>query len=338
MMVVAEIFGPGEVIVPPLTWVSDISAVIRAGHKPVFADINSQTLALDIGEVGKLISKKTRAIFLTHVLGLNGLNNEFLELVNFHGIPLIEDVCESHGATFGSKKLGTFGLASNFSFYFAHHMTTIEGGMICTNDKNFYDIARMMRSHGLVRESIFEKTKNYYAEQYPDLNQDFVFAYPSHNMRSTELNAVIGISQLQSLDKKIKKRSENFEYFLSSLDSTIFETNLKIEGNSNYALTLILKEKSFHIRDRIEDILRIEGVEFRRGMAGGGNQLRQPYLKNIAKGLDLGSFPVVEHCHFFSWYIGNNDSITKFQIDKLCKLLSAQNLLRVENSETLHKT
>jgi CDP-6-deoxy-D-xylo-4-hexulose-3-dehydrase len=328
MMALAEIYGVGEVIVPPLTWVSDISSVLKAGHKPIFVDINQESLAIDSEQILKSLTSKTKAIFLTHVLGLNALTNDLLNIIKEMNIILIEDVCESHGAIFNEKKVGTFGLASNFSFYFAHHMTTIEGGMISTNDDNFYDVARMMRSHGLVRESPFIKTREKYMSTYPDLNEDFIFAFASHNMRSTELNAVLGISQLSRLDSYIEKRRSNFQLFLDNLDGKIFQTELMSTGNSNYAFILILREKSFEMQRKVEKVLNTNKVEFRRGLAGGGNQLRQPYLKNSLLQLDLKLFPVVEHIHFFSWYIGNNPSITSNQIIELCQSLSSDELLK----------
>lgn len=321
MLALAEIHGKGEVILPPLTWVSDISSVIKAGHTPIFVDINDKSLALDTSKVIKAINSNTKAVFLTHVLGLNGLTQELIDILNQKNIPLIEDVCESHGTLFKGNKVGTFGLASNFSFYFAHHMTTIEGGMISTNDDKFYDISRMMRAHGLVRESTFQKTKSFYASEYPDLNEEFIFAFPAHNMRSTELNAVLGISQLSKLDNNISKRKENFKVFLENLDSRIFQTEFITEGNSNYALILILREKSFELRDKIENIFISNKIEFRRGTAGGGNQLRQPYLKDYLKSINLNDFSVVEHIHFYSWYVGNYPGLPESQILALCSSL-----------------
>ena len=128
----------GEVIVPPLTWVSDIVSVIQHGFKPIFVDINPATLAMNNEEILRKITNTTRAVFLTHVQGFDGLTNNLIEKLKKYDIPLIEDVCESHGATHNKKKLGTFSWISNFSFYYAHHMTTIEGGMICTNDPQVY--------------------------------------------------------------------------------------------------------------------------------------------------------------------------------------------------------
>ena len=148
-----ELYGPGgEVIVPTITWVSDIAAVLHCGFEPVFVDIDPRTLGMDNEQVLAKITPRTRAVFLTHVLGYNALSRRLLDELRRRGVPLLEDVCESHGATFEGRKLGTFGLASNFSFYYAHHLSTIEGGMVCTNNADLYETVRMLRSHGMVRE------------------------------------------------------------------------------------------------------------------------------------------------------------------------------------------
>jgi len=125
-----EVFGLGEIIVPTLTWVSDIASVFHCGFKPVFVDIDPRTLGMDNDQVIQKITPLTRAVFLTHVLGFNALSEWLLDELKARNIPLIEDVCESYGGNFVGRKLGTFGLMSNFSFYYAHHMSTIEGGMI----------------------------------------------------------------------------------------------------------------------------------------------------------------------------------------------------------------
>src|SRR5438445_9343607 len=150
---------------------------------------------MDTRQVVKKLSQKTRAVFLTHILGYNALDQFLLDELQKRNIPLIEDVCESHGATFKGQKLGSFGFASNFSFYYAHHMSTIEGGMVCTNDPDLYETVRMMRSHGMVRELDCNGRKWDYVDEYPDLNPDFIFAFPAYNVRSTEVNAAIARSQ-----------------------------------------------------------------------------------------------------------------------------------------------
>lgn len=323
MMALKEIKGTGEVIVPPLTWVSDVSSIIRAGLKPVFVDINPHSLAIDTDLVLSAITSQTKAVFLTHVLGYNGLTDRLIEELKKLNVVLIEDACESHGATHNRKKVGSFGWASNFSFYYAHHMTTIEGGIISTNDSELYDVLRMMRSHGMVRESLSEANKERYAQKYPDLNPDFIFAFASHNMRPTELNAILGIEQLKRLDQNNQKRSENLHKFLSVIDPLVFKTDFYVEGSSNYAFTLVLIESDFVKRDKVETCLKSAGIEFRRGLSGGGNQLRQPYLRNLKGTPNAELFPNVEHIHNFSWYIGNFPELSSEKIELLGKILKS---------------
>ncbi len=315
--------GQGEVIVPPLTWVSDIASVLHAGLEPVFVDIDPRTLALDTNQVLDRLTPRTRAVFLTHILGYNGLNQRLLDELKARNIHLIEDVCESHGATFQGRKLGSFGWASNFSFYYAHHLSTIEGGMICSDDEEFIQVCRVMRSHGMTRESTSEVFKNGYKERHPDLSPDFIFAFPSHNMRSTELNAVIGRHQLPRLDANNALRNRNMQLFLGGLDSSRFFTEFETEGASNYAFTLVLREADFSLRDRVESILRQLRVEFRRGTSGGGNQLRQPYLRERFPNLRPEDFPKVDHIHFFGWYIGNYPDLDPSKIARLTEVLNS---------------
>ena len=192
MAVLRDLYGAGEIIVPPIAWSSDIASVFAAKHTPVFADVSLKNLAMAEDEIISRITEKTKAVFLTHVLGFNGLSENLLRELEMRNIPLIEDVCESHGATWNGRKCGTFGIASNFSFYYAHHMSTIEGGVICTNDDRFYQYCRLYRSHGMIRESTDEGFRHEIEEKYPDLRPEFLFLVPGYNMRSTELNAVVG--------------------------------------------------------------------------------------------------------------------------------------------------
>lgn len=277
---------------------------------------------MDIDQIFQRITPKTKAVFLTHVLGYNALNQDLLDGLEARNIPLIEDVCESYGATYRGRKLGTLGLVSNFSFYYAHHMSTIEGGMVSTNDRNLYEIARMLRAHGMVRESTSNEMKRSYYEKHPDLNPDFIFAFPAYNMRSTEINAVIGRSQLKRLDENNRVRVKNLELFLRSLDPNKYFTHFETAGSCNYAFTLILKEPDWVLCENLMKALRERGVEFRRGTAGGGNQLRQPYLQNIVARSDLDNYPNVDHVHFFGFYIGNYPELEESKIRELCSLLN----------------
>jgi len=318
-----HLFGEGEIIVPTLTWVSDISAVLFHGLEPVFVDINPRNLCMDIDQVLGKITDRTRAVFITHVQGFNGLNDHLIDELHSRSIPLIEDVCESHGATFKGKKLGSFGLISNFSFYFAHHMSTIEGGMVSTNDPKIYNILRMMRSHGMVREAESKTLKEEYALAHPDLNPEFIFAFPAFNTRGTEIGGVLGRSQLRRLDANNQNRRIHLEAFLDNLDASRFQTDFELEGSCNYAFPLIIKNKDVEFKSRLEQKMREAGVEFRRGSSGGGNQLRQPYLKGRIPYQDLSQFPEVEHIHHFGYYIGNYPDLKTRQIRELCQLLNS---------------
>jgi CDP-4-dehydro-6-deoxyglucose reductase, E1 len=311
-----------EVIVSPLNWVSDISAILHAGLTPVFCDINFKTLALDEDKLIAKITNNTCGVLLTHILGYNGLTDKILNVIKEKNITLIEDVCESHGATYNGQKVGTFGTVSNFSFYYAHHMTSIEGGVISTNDEILYNKYRMFRSHGMLREVDDVTYKKSMITALPDLNPDFIFMSDAYNMRSTELNAVLALNQLPRLDKNNTIRNNNLNTFLNNLNSDKYYTEFNREGNSNYALTLLLKHSDLSLRDKVETMLISETIEFRRGMSGGGNQLRQPYLiKRVGSDFHK-NFPNCDKIHFFGWYIGNYPELTTDKILYLCELLN----------------
>jgi len=314
-----------KIILPALTWSSDVSSVIHNGLKPVFVDINPNTLSMNIDQVIKIIDKKTLAVFLTHAQGFNGLNNKLLTTLKKNKIILIEDVCESHGATFNKKKLGTFGLISNFSFYYAHHLSTIEGGMICTNNKSIYEMARVLRGHGMAREINNKKLENSIQKKYPNLSPKFIFLYPGYNLRNNEIGAILGNSQLKRLNKNNKIRARNLKYFLKLLDPRKYKTDYSLDGNSNYAFPILLKKKNILIRNLFEQYLEKSGIEFRRGNAGGGNQLRQPYLKKYINKIILKNFENVEEVHHFGYYIGNNPTLNLKKIRKICLILNSFN-------------
>ena len=311
-----------QIIVPSLTWISDVASVIMNGFKPVFVDANLENLSMNVDQVIKKISKKTLAVFITHTLGFNGLNEKLIKTLKRKKIHLIEDVCESHGATFKNKKLGTFGLISNFSFYYAHHMTTIEGGMICTNDKKIYEMSRILRSHGMLRESGNKSYEKKVIKRNKTLSPQFTFLYPALNFRNTEIGAAIGLNQLKNLTKNNSNRSNNLKYFINLLDGNKYWKAFDLKGNSNYAFPIILKTKNISKRNLFERVLEENGIEFRRGTAGGGNQLRQPYLKEFSKNINFKKFKNVDHIHFFGYYIGNFPTLKKSKIKEIAIILN----------------
>ena len=316
--IVRELKGQkGEIIVPPIGWVSDVSAIINTGFTPVFVDVDLETMAISYENIKNAINENTKAIVLVHALGFNGINEKLIELAKEHELILIEDCCESHGATYKGKKVGSMSDMSCFSFYFGHHMTTIEGGMVCTNDYETYQLARMFRSHGMTREADQETHEKY---SKPDVNPLFTFAVPGYNMRSTEINAVIGLEQIKRLDYNIQMRQKNLDIWLSALDPSKYYTNFFVEGSSNYALPLILNKDNNNIKE-VCKILEQQGVEYRIGTAGGGNQARQPYLERY-EFLVVGQLDKADYIHDFGLYIGNHPELTEKQIIDLCRSLN----------------
>lgn len=319
--VMKEIKGIGEVIVAPIGWVSDVASLVNLGFKPVFVDVSFENMSITYENIKKAITKKTIGIILVHCLGFNAINDDILALIKNNDLFFIEDCCEAHGTTYNGKKVGTFGDLSNFSFYFGHHITTIEGGMICTNNDDLYPLVRLFRSHGLTRE-IAAEHQSRYMKKYPDLNPLFTFAVPGYNVRNHELNAVLGLSQLERLDYNIKRRQENIEVWINNLDSDLFYTEFNLEGNSNFALPLILKNKDKELFERICKILEDNKVEYRIGTAGGGNQARQPYLEKYKfKARNLNN---ANHIHDYGLYVGNHPELKEYQIISLCEKVNKQ--------------
>ena len=313
----------GEVIVPPLTWSSDVASLLHCGFKPVFADIDLNTLGMNTDAVISKINKKTRAVFLSYIQGFNCLDVKLLNFLKKKNILLIEDVCESHGASFKNKKLGTFGWTSNFSFYYAHHMSTIEGGMICTNDKKSYYDLLMLRSHGMIREVKDEKFQTSMKKNYKDLNSKFIFYHSGYNVRNNEIGGVLGQSQLKRLNSNIAKRNINHNYFLDRLDKEIYFVDFVTKGQSNYAFNVILKDKNKKLMNKLQFELDKHKIEYRVGSAGGGNQLRQPYLKSMFSKKEALKFPNTEHMHFYGMYIGNYPELSKEKINFILKVLNS---------------
>lgn len=317
---VKELVGEGEIIVPPIGWSSDVSSVAQLGMTPVFADVSINNFNMTAENIKNAITPKTKAIVLVHALGFNALTDIIIKIAKDHNLILIEDCCEAHGAKFKDKRVGSIGDISIFSFYFGHHITTIEGGMVCVNDPKLYDLAKLFRSHGMTREASSELQEHYKLTN-PDLNPLFTFAVAGFNMRSSELNAVLGIEQMKRIDYNIERRRENLDIWLEYLDSSKFITGFNTWGNSNFALPLIMQSITKHKLGDICQILEQEKVEYRIGTAGGGNQARQPYLKKFPYRI-AGRLPQADYIHNYALYIGNHTDLTKGQIINLCKKLN----------------
>jgi CDP-6-deoxy-D-xylo-4-hexulose-3-dehydrase len=174
----------------------------------------------------------------------------------------------------------------------------------------------------MVREASSADVKQKYYDAHPDLNRDFIFAFPAFNVRSTEINAVMGRSQLKRLDANNRIRTANLKLFLSLLDPSLYRTDFVTEGSCNYAFTLVLKRPDPALCETVMNSLREHGVEFRRGTSGGGNQLRQPYLRKLL-GDAWRDYPQTDHVHFYGFYLGNYPTLEREKIVDLCSMLNS---------------
>ncbi len=295
-----------KVVVPCMTWVTNISPVMQLGFEPIFCDIDSTTFSFDIDNL-KQIAKQhpdIKAVFVSHLFGIAADIDVYKEILP--NAIFIEDVCESHGATYKGKKCGTLSLGSTFSFYFGHHMTTIEGGFVCTNDDELYNIMKMKRSHGMAREALPQKYEQY-QKDYPDIHPMFMFITDGYNLRSMEINAVLGSSQLVRLDNQNEQRRINFNKFINIVEKypEYFKSNYQVKGNSSFCLPFICKTSN--IKKKLEKYLSNNGVETRPLCSG--NLLRQPFLQRVKGIPSADKFPLVEKLHKNGFFIGNNHLI-----------------------------
>jgi CDP-6-deoxy-D-xylo-4-hexulose-3-dehydrase len=318
--IMKETHGLGEVIVSPLGWVSDVAPLVNLGFTPVFVDVDFKNMSITLENIKAAVTDHTVGVCLVHVLGFNAISEELVDFCKKNDLFLMEDCCESHGVEHNGTKVGNFGDVSNFSFYFGHHITTIEGGMVCTNNSTIYDLAKLFRSHGMTREAS-PALMDTYSEKYPDLNPLFTFSVPGYNFRNQEINAVLGLEQLKRLDFNCEQRSKNFILWVDNLNSNKFMVDYEQNGNSNFALPLILQKKDLELFKKCCKLLEEEEVEYRVGTAGGGNQARQPYLE----GYDVIKHDLknVDHIHDYGLYIGNHPELVVEDIVKLCEGLNS---------------
>lgn len=303
-----------EIIVPVVTWPTDISCVLQFGLKPVFVDINLQDLAFNYDDLERKISPKTKAVFLTHLLGFPADVEKVKKIIGNRNIHLIEDCCESHGAIINGKKIGNFGICSSFSFYWGHHISTIEGGMICTDDEEIYKLAILKRSHGLARE-LPKKYHSFYKNRYRDIDFRFLFLTTGFNVRNTEFGAVLGLSQLKQLDRYIEIRNNNYRRFINILSS--YRNFILIpykDGLSSFVLPFFLKNKKD--KETLQEYLTKKDIESRPVVAG--NLLKQPFLKSFSV---QDKFPNANFIHTNGFYIGNNQFVDQKRLDYLKSVL-----------------
>jgi|ETNmetMinimDraft_21_1059911.scaffolds.fasta_scaffold17653_2 GDP-mannose 4,6-dehydratase len=295
-----------KVLVPACTWVTNVSPVFQNNLEPVFCDINLNDYSFDLDN---LPDDDIRIVFVTHLLGLNAPIEALKE--KYPNAIFLEDICESHGVTDkrGNRRGG--GTGSTFSFYFGHHMTTIEGGMVCTNNKELYELMRLKRSHGMARHLLPENYDDVIAK-YPNINPKFLFLTDGYNFRNTEINAVLGIEQLKRLDENIRVRRKNYVHYMVRLNRMrdIFHVPKYDEFNSSFTLPFVCKTREN--RDIFIKIVEDLGIEYRPIVAG--NLLIHPFLE---KWKDSVKTPNATILNDYGAYVGNHQSVTTDAIDAL---------------------
>ena len=304
-----------KIIVPSLSWATDVSSPILLGMEPIMCDCNLTDLSCDLNHLEDLFKiHNPSSMILVSPLGLVPEMDKILSLCEKYEVLLFEDVCESMGSKFQGKYLGSFGFASFFSMYFGHHLSTIEGGFVNTNDEDFYHLLLMMRSHGWDRDLPEWKQKEL-REKYSvsDFDSLYNFYVPGLNLRSTDLQAFIGIRSLDKLDKYSKLRNINFKQYNNLIN--INELNLFERGGdfvSNFALPIVSKNKK-----EIVDRLTSEGIEVRPLIAG--DMSKKPmWYERFGK----VSLPNCEKINEFGFYIPNHQDLTSEEINIICTIIN----------------
>ena len=269
-----------EIIVPALAWSTSIFPLTQYGLKPVFVDCDLKTMNIDINKVKKAISKKTKGILVIPIYGNPCEMNEITKICKKKGLILLEDTCESMGAKYNNKFLGGFGLASSFSFYFSHHITCLEGGITVTNDYELAEIMKIIRSHGWIR-NVKEKEK--WIKNYPKIDPNFLFVNEGYNLRLTEPQARMGMTQIKKLDGFIKKRRKNADYLMSLMkefnDFFIYQYETKRSFHTWFGFTIIIKDLKIVDRGKLCNFLNKNGIETR--VIVSGNFASQPVVKTF---------------------------------------------------------
>lgn len=303
-----------KVVVPSLGWATDLAPVIQFNFQPILVDIDPSNLAVDIDHLEQIfIKEQPAAMILVSVLGLSPRMEEIVALCKKHGVILLEDNCESQGTKFKGVKLGNFGLMSSFSTYFGHTMSTIEGGMICTNDKTVYDMLKQLRSHGwdrdLDRERQIELRTQWGVDDFAAL---YTFYVPGFNVRSTDLQAVLGIGQLQKVDAMIEQRNKNFNIFKEKLSPyTWFPQEVAGSFTASFCIPIIASSKEE--KDAIVKSLIENDVECRPLICG--SMGIQPFFIKQYGRQELPNVSKVDECGL---YIPNHPKLTEEEIDKMC--------------------
>jgi len=304
-----------KIVIPSLSWATDVSSPILLGMEPIMCDCNLEDLSCDLEHLEHIFKTESPSSFiLVSPLGLVPDMEKIISLCEKYDVVLFEDVCESMGSKYKNDYLGSFGFASFFSMYFGHHLSTIEGGFINTNDEDFYHLLLMMRSHGWDRDLPLEKQKSL-REKYSvdDFTSLYNFYVPGFNLRSTDLQAFIGLRAIDKLDKYCLIRNQNFKNYLDLIN--VNDLNIKIDDNnfiSNFALPIVNKNKEKIVNELIKN-----NIEVRPLIAG--NMSNKPmWYENYGK-IDLKNCELIDK---YGFYIPNHQDLTINEIQKISKIIN----------------
>jgi CDP-6-deoxy-D-xylo-4-hexulose-3-dehydrase len=314
---VLEIMKNNKVCVPSLCWATDLAPVLQLGMEPILIDCNLENLSVDLDHLENVFKTETPStLILVSVLGLSPDMDKIIELCEKYDVILLEDNCESQGSTYKGKKLGNFGLMSSFSTYFAHTMSTIEGGVISTNDEKIYHTLLQLRSHGWDRDLPDSKQEELRDKwNVNNFSTLYTFYIPGFNLRSTDLQAKIGIDQLDKVDSMIENRYKNFLYYKSKLENKVwFPKTIENSYTSNFAIPVVTrsqKDKENLIKDLEENNIVCRPLI-------SGSMGTQPFYKKLYGENKLPNCTKIDECGL---YVPNHDKLTIEDIDRICKVL-----------------
>lgn len=270
---------PGdEVLVPAVSWSTTYYPVTQYGLKLRFVDVNLDTLNLDLAQLEAAITPQTKAVFAVNLLG-NPLDFELLlDICNRHNLLLIEDNCESMGASFGGKKAGTFGIGGTFSTFFSHHICTMEGGVIVTDDEELMQILKSLRAHGWLRD--LPAQNHVHPKTGDDFQDSFLFALPGFNVRPVEMSGAIGLPQLAKLPSFVEARRDNAKRFLELFsDLPDVRTQQETGESSWFGFSMIFEGRLRGRRAEVVEAFRAHGIDCRPIVAG--NFLKNPVIQHL---------------------------------------------------------
>ena len=324
--VIKKIKKGSEIITPAVTWATTVYPIVNIGAKPVFVDVDLDTYTLNTDSVESAISKKTSAIMPVHLLGNPCNMTKLSKIAKKQEISIIEDTCEAHGAEFRSKKVGSFGDISTFSFFMSHHITTIEGGMLLTNNQQYYELAKSMRAFGWTRDL---KNRKKIIEKNKEIDERFLFVNLGFNIRPTELQGAFGIHQIKKLNKFIKIRRENAKYWNKKLkgleDIFIIPKETVNTKHSYFCYPLTIRKDANFSRADIVKYLGKYKIETRPIMAG--NMVEQPVTRSFEHKIhkNLKNSRLIMRNGFF---IGNHQDVGKpereFVADRILEFVNSK--------------